>query len=147
MARVIKRREDTFWYVPDIDDNREDSEPFMVLLTPLSGADMRRLESANMGKITKRGEINFMKRAQSIQERIISDRVLEVKNYAISDETDGSVIEPKNGAELIKAIMAAGASEIDILDDVIEALKDSSKLDEGMIENLRLQSDSATAEI
>jgi hypothetical protein len=43
--------------------------------------------------------------------------------------------------------MAAGASEIDILDDIIEALKDTSKLDEGIIENLRLQSDSATAAI
>ena len=130
MARVIKRREDAFWYVPDIDDNREDPEPFMVLMSPLSGANMRKLESSNMGKITKRGEINFMKRAQDIQERIITERVVEVKNYAVSNEDTGEVLEPKNGAELVKAIMVAGAGEVDILDDIIEALKDSSKLDE-----------------
>lgn len=140
MARVAKRKEDAVWYVPDIDDNREDSEPFMVLLSPLSAADMRKLEQSGLGKVTRKGgtDINFMERAQQLQERIIRDRVLEVKNYSVLlSDNDGKeeLFTPTNGKELIKAIMSAGASEVAILDDVVEALKDSSTLEEGVLGN------------
>ena len=137
MARVVKRIEDSTWYVPDVEGNREDSDPFAVLLSPLSGAEMRRLEQSGMGKITKsKGQINFMKRAQEIQEKIISERVLEVKNYSIQDP-DGEVFSPSNGEELIKAILFAPPSEGEILEDILEALKGSSKLDEGVLGNLK----------
>ena len=140
MARVAKRKEDAVWYIPDIDDNREDAEPFMVLLSPLSAADMRKLEQFGLGKFTKKGttEINFMERAQQLQERIIKERVLEVKNYAVmleSAEGKEEVFTPTNGKELLKAIMQAGASEAIILDDIVEAMKDGSMLDEGTLGN------------
>lgn len=148
MARVAKHREDATWYVPDIDDNRDDPEPFMVLISPLSGADMRKLEQTGLGKLTKKGtaDINFMLRAQQLQERIIKERVNDVKNYAVMIEGTDQVLEPKNGAELIKAVMSAGASEAGIIDDIVEALKDSSTLSEGTLGNLKPQSDSQTAE-
>ena len=146
MARVIKRIEDATWYVPDIDSNREDDDPFMVLISPLSGAEMRKLEQSGMAKITKaKGQFNFMKRAQEIQERIISERVIEVKNYSIVDPK-GETFSPENGKELLEAILYAPPSEAEILEDVLEALKDSSKLDEGVLGNLKPQSDSRSAE-
>ena len=140
MARVAKRKEDAVWYVPDIDDNREDSEPFMVLLSPLSAADMRKLEQSGLGKVTRKGsaDINFMERAQQLQERIIRDRVLEVKNYSVllsNDDGKEELFTPSNGKELVKAIMSAGASEVVIFDDIVEALKDSSTLEEGILGN------------
>jgi|TARA_A100001391_G_scaffold70347_2_gene44934 hypothetical protein len=140
MARVAKRKEDAVWYIPDIDDNREDSEPFMVLLSPLSAADMRKLEQSGLGKVTRKGsaDINFMERAQQLQERIIRDRVLEVKNYSVllsNDEGKEELFTPSNGKELVKAIMSAGASEVVIFDDIVEALKDSSTLEEGILGN------------
>jgi hypothetical protein len=135
MARVIKRIEDATWYAPDIGDNREDSDPFMVLLSPLSGSEMRKLEQAGMGNLTKnRGQINFYKRVQAIQERIVKERVIEVKNYAVEDK-DGNVVEPKNGEELLQAVLAVGAAEAEVIDDIVEALKDASKLEEGLIKN------------
>lgn len=149
MARVAKHNEDASWYIPDIDDNREDPDPFMVLISPLSGKDMRKLEQTGLGKLTKKGtvDINFMERAQRLQERIIKERVLEVKNYAVMLEGSDKVIEPKNGEQLIVAIMNAGASEAGIIDDIVDALKDSSTLSEGALGNLKPQSDSQTAEI
>jgi hypothetical protein len=140
MARVAKRKEDAVWYIPDIDDNREDSEPFMVLLSPLSAADMRKLEQSGLGKVTRKGstDINFMERAQQLQERIIRDRVLEVKNYSVllsNDEGKEELFTPSNGKELVKAIMSAGASEVVIFDDIVEALKDTSTLEEGILGN------------
>jgi hypothetical protein len=135
MARLIKRIEDATWYAPDIDDNREDSEPFMVLLSPLSGAEMRKLEQAGMGNLTKnRGQVNFYKRIQAIQERILKERVVEVKNYAVQDP-EGNVFAPKNGEELLQAVLAVGAAEAEVIDDIVEALKDASKLEEGLIKN------------
>lgn len=135
MARVIKRIEDTTWYVPDIGDNREDPEPFAVLLSPLSGSEMRKLEQAGMTNLTKnRGQVNFYKRVQDIQERIVKERVVEVKNYAVQGK-DGSILEPKNGAELLEAVLLVGASEAEVIDDIVEALKDASKLEEGLVKN------------
>lgn len=146
MARLVKRTEDATWYVPDIGDNREDEDPFMVLLSPLNGAEMRKLEQAGMGKLTKaRGQINFFKRAQDIQERIVKERVLEVKNYAVQDES-GDVFTPKNGEDLLKAVLLVGAAEAEVIDDIVEALKDASKLDEGLLKNLKLQFDSPQVE-
>ena len=144
MARVIKRIDDATWYVPEIDDNRTDPDPFMVLITPLSGVEMRKLERAGMGKLTRnRGEINFLKRAQDTQEKIISEKVLDVKNYSVLNPTTNEVLTPANGSDLVKAVLLAGAKEIEILDDILEAMKDASRLDEGVLENLKLQSDSS----
>ena len=135
MARVIKRIEDTTWYIPEIGDNRDDEDPFMVLLSPLSGSEMRKLEQAGMTNLTKnRGQVNFYKRVQDIQERIVKERVVEVKNYAVQCK-DGSILEPKNGAELLEAVLLVGASEAEVIDDIVEALKDASRLEEGLVKN------------
>jgi len=135
MARVIKHIEEATWYAPDVDDNRDDSEPFMVLLTPLSGAQMRKLEQTGMQSLTKgRGQVNFYKRVQDIQEKIIKDRVTEVKNYTVM-KPDKTVFAPKDGKELLEAILLVGASEAEVIDDIVEALKDASKLSEGIIKN------------
>ena len=135
MARLIKHIEDATWYIPDVGDNREDPEPFMVLLTPLSGAQLRKLEQSGMNNLTKgRGQVNFYKRVQDIQEKIIKDRISEVKNYSIM-KRDGTVFAPSNGAELLEAVLVVGAAEAEVIDDIVEALKDSSKLDEGVVKN------------
>ena len=135
MARVIKHIDTATWYVPDIGDNREDPEPFAVLLSPLSGAEMRKLEQAGMQNVTKgRGQVNFYKRLQDIQERIIKDRVQEVMNYSIV-RPNGESFSPSNGEELLEAVLLVGASEAEVIDDIVEALKDTSKIDEGVLKN------------
>ena len=107
----------------------------MCIRDSLSGAEMRKLEQAGMGNLTKnRGQLNFYKRVQAIQERIVKERVLEVKNYTVQD-SGGNVVEPKNGAELLKAVLEVGAAEAEVIDDIVEALKDASKLEEGLIKN------------
>ena len=135
MARVIKHIDTATWYVPDIGENREDAEPFAVLLSPLSGAEMRKLEQAGMQNVTKgRGQVNFYKRIQDIQERIIKDRVQEVKNYSIV-RSNGEIFAPTNGGERVEAVLLVGAAEAEVIDDIVEALKDTSKLDEGVLKN------------
>ena len=135
MARVIKHIDTATWYVPDIGENREDAEPFAVLLSPLSGAEMRKLEQAGMQNVTKgRGNVNFYKRIQDIQERIIKDRVQEVKNYSIV-RSNGEIFAPTNGGEPLEAVLLVGAAEAEVIDDIVEALKDTSKLDEGVLKN------------
>jgi hypothetical protein len=88
-----------------------------------------------MQSLTKgRGQVNVYKRIQDIQERIIRDRVLEVKNYAIAKQ-DGSIFEPVNGKELLEAVLLSGAAEAEVIDDIVEAMKDASRLEEGILKN------------
>lgn len=135
MGRKVTKREDASWYIPDIDDNRQDPEPFMVLLGPLSGKDMQKLERATLGvSITRNQQANFLERAHTLIARLIATCVQDVKNYSVSDK-DGNVFEPKTGEELMQAILTAGASELPILDDIVEALKDRSRLEEGLAKN------------
>jgi len=135
MARVVKRIDEETWYVPDIEDNRNDPEPFAVLISPLSGSEMRKLEQAGMQSLTKsRGQVNVYKRIQDIQERIIRDRVLEVKNYSVAKK-DGTIFEPTNGKELLDAVLLSGAAEAEVIDDIVEAMKDASRLEEGILKN------------
>ena len=96
---------------------------------------MRKLEQAGMQSLTKsRGQVNVYKRIQDIQERIIRDRVLEVKNYAVAKK-DGSIFEPTSGKELLEAVLLSGAAEAEVIDDIVEAMKDASRLEEGILKN------------
>lgn len=141
MARQAKTIvKEPVWYVPDIEDNRADPDPFRVQISPMSGAELNELE-ATQGKFTK-GDINFIKRGQTLVERIFSNRVLKVEGYAIAGKT------PTNGKELYQAIMGHGdESERSIVDDIVEAIKSASKLDEGLLGNLKSQSVSPPEEV
>lgn len=134
VARTIMK--EPAWYVPDIEDNRADPDPFRVQISPMSGAELNELE-ATQGKFTKGASVNFVKRGQLIVERLFSNRVHAVEGYSIAGET------PKDGAALYRAIMTHGdESEVAIIDDIVDAVKNASKLDDGLLEKLTSQSGS-----
>ena len=144
MGRTVTRLEDAEWYVPDIEDNRADPDPFCVQLTPLSGAELTKFERV-LGKITRGREINAVDRAVNLRDRIIIKRVLEVRNYAVLNKKTGKVFEATDGTSLIAAVNIAGGSEVDlVLDDIVQACKNHSKLEEGILENLASQSASVS---
>lgn len=120
------------WYTPDVEGNRDDPDPFRVLLKPLSGAAQRLLEQGTLGApIGKGQEVNFVARASRLQDRLVAEHVLEVVGYGLRG-IDGSIIKPTNGTELVAAVKQAGASELAILEDIIDALQNASRLAEGV---------------
>ena len=128
MGRSVQkiRAEDATWFVPSIGGNRLDPSPFRVLIAPLSGEDLLKAQSAAFDG--KAGGIHA--RAQDLVERLVSTYVLKVERYTVTDDT-GASAEIRTGAELVDAIKHGPAGELDIFDEIVEALKDRSKLEAG----------------
>jgi len=141
MAREAVFQEDRAWYVPDIDDNRDDPEPMRMLIEPMSTSEARRL-SNRIYSFTKkkRGEIH---RTRALIEKIISTRVIQVENYSITVKSNGQKKRHiiKTGQDL------AEWGEEAVITDVMKAIQDSSSVEEGFLKNSDSPSASLPAEI
>lgn len=146
MPRLVETTEDAVWYVPDIDENRDDPEPFRVFLRTLTGADFNKLRSKAMGRVTSGRASVWMKRNQRLIRRIVAEYVLRVEGYALG-RPDGTRAEPTNGRELVKEITdkRTPASEWTVLDDIAQALQKQSALRDGLEGNFDASSDISPA--
>lgn len=143
MARVSKFSNEAKWYAPDIDDNRQDPDPFKVKIEPMTAREFNALQREAFGQgITKAG--NFLEKAEGIKESVIKKRVVDVYGYSV--ETPAGVVVPHNGAELYSAVLQAGANELVILDDIFAAIQSASVLEAGLVGKSSAQSGSSTQE-
>lgn len=132
--------EDVVTFVPDFQNNREEAadgeSAFEVDILPMSGADYDKLHSAMMGG-SKRSARSVMKHAKAFFKRIFVEHVVAVRGFTARG-SDGSVVEePKNGSELYRVCMLADAATADLVDHIVEAVKDHSVLTEGDLGKLR----------
>jgi hypothetical protein len=120
-------------FVPSIDDNRDDADPFTVTIKPMTAGEMLRMERG-LGEFTTT-KINFSERAQAHVKSVFEARVVRVYGYTIIHPKTGARICPRNGAELYAAIMDFGDDkEASIIDEIVSAIKDTSKLKDGLRE-------------
>jgi hypothetical protein len=149
MARRVSFDDAATWYVPDIDDNREDDDPFRVLLQPMSGAELaayeRSLVPARSRARGKTDDGSVVARIDLLTEAIFRARVVEVLGYSVTIEKTGEVLTPKNGAELVEAVKRGPATERPILLDILAALRERSVLSEGALGNSNSPSASGPA--
>lgn len=142
MPRVVSFVSESVWYVPDVGDNREDPDPFRVLIEPLSARELKAMERKINRQLTrgvKRSvDVSAMvdMSAENTAREILTNRVKQVYGYCIQDVARGGILEPTTGSDLFDALYRddAPAEELDILNDIIEAVKDHSKLSEGLLE-------------
>jgi len=152
MARTIKRTqpEDRHWYVPDIDDNRSDDDPFKVLIGPADGATLRKIRSQSRTKVTKSLDAieAFEQRESRLHYRVVSENVYDVEGYTTENAITGEIITPKDGPSLVEAINAPGIPEGEyaILDNIYEAIVSGSVLEGGLEKKLKPPCDSSSAE-
>jgi hypothetical protein len=135
MTRRVTRREDEVWFALDLDGNRalKPEEQFQVKLRPLSGEDLMRVKRQH-GGLTD-GELNFVGRAQDTRDQLIEEYVSGVRNYEV-ELPNGDLFTPTTGPDLTKAVKLAGGNEPEaVLDPIIGALVDSSKLNGGLVKN------------
>jgi hypothetical protein len=136
--RSITFDDQATWYVPDIDGNREDPDPFAILISPMSGAERASLErSAVMLEPGANGETTVAAR--------VRDRVIEVRGYRVTNVHTGRVITPTTGAGLVEAIAASPATEHGLVSLIVAAIQSRSVLTEGARKNLPWLCDSGPA--
>lgn len=131
-------------YVPDVDENRDldkDPNPFWVKFIPLNGSEMRAIEQ-DIGRLTKmKKDPNFMKMSHEMAENLVSEKVIEVGNYIAHNRETGTDEVASNGADLVRLVNMAGPEEWDkVIDNIFGAMRDSGKLEEGLLDRLRSQS-------
>lgn len=125
MARILSLEEDWVEWLPSIDGNRDSEDPVSMELRPMSAEEYR---AATRGIALGSGK-QALARAQRVVQRIITERVRNVKNYSIG----GPIV---TGEDLAKR------GEVDIVDEVFEALKNISVLGDGLKKKLTSPSDS-----
>lgn len=138
MPRQVQKiyPEDRHWYVPDIDNNRKEQDPFRVSLSSITSVEKQRIQRTNTS-----GEI--LERYWAVVADVVSEHVHDVKGYEIQDR-HGEWSMPKNGVELVDAINAGAPSEMPILEDIMKAIENHSALSEGELGNSSRPSDSST---
>lgn len=133
MGRNIEHRDEAVWYVPDIDDNRDDPDPFRVELMPMDGVDYNRLQQSIVGKVTKRSG-NYLEKAHKLTRRIVAKYCMVVESYSIKT-ANGDTLQPTTGSALVKAVIQGPPAELEVLEDIVLALRDQSTLREGLVKN------------
>ena len=152
MGRNVDRTnaEDRVWYLPDIDENRKDPDPFMVLIGPVDGATMRKCRSsmkAHSGALDQEAIVDtLLDREERLRLRVVADHVFDVSGYSVKDTKTGKISAPRNGQELVDVIMDDGTpeSEAAILGDVYTAIVSFSALGEDVKKKQSAQSGSST---
>jgi len=133
-------------YIPDVETNRDDPDPFAVGIEPATATEMAAVERG-LADMSGRSN-NYIARAQRKVRDLFVAKVKWVRNYTITHRKTGVVIEPKTGAQLFDAIMEHGDdTESKIIDDIVEAIKDCSHLRRGLPEALRSQSGQASSAV
>lgn len=150
MARQVESipsswREQGIKYVPDLEGNRQDPDPFWVRLRPLTANESMRIHSAQAmrglrvrfdadGKVETGGEAHDVWLAsEAAKAQVIRTAVLEVGGYRGRHGETGEVIEPKTGAELMDFIeQHAWESEAAVVEDLYRAVTDRSHLERAL---------------
>lgn len=141
MGFEIHQVEDTVWYAPDVEDNREkpEAEQFAVELTPLSAADMRRTEESRVGKVT-RGKFNWARRYNALRSDILLKCIKRVQNCTAVVTKGGQKV--RTAITTGQALLAIAGEEL--LEELFGALKDQSRLADGLLGKFNSPSASPT---
>jgi len=135
MPRQIRQPStESVWYLPNVDANRTDPDPFKVLIRPLSGREKRRIEREAVSVALNGNGDGFEKVARSSVDRAILASVEEVCGYQAMD-AQKRVTEPHTAEELLEAILSGPASELEVLDDIFFAITRASALEAGLEKN------------
>lgn len=120
-------------YVPDFRGNREEppEEQGYVLIMPMTARELKKAEAAIRMKFNGRDDAItvYERKTWALKEQVIKDRCVGVVN--IWAETTPI----KNGSELWEFCMDNDAALIDLLEDIFEAIKSRSKLEDGLRKN------------
>ena len=148
-------------YVPDIDQNRADPDPFWVLLRPLTANESASIHSAEAARHLKvrfdgasgatidraTEAAEWVAATEAAMSKAISVAVIEVHGYSGRNVDTGEIITPRNGAELVAFIEGhAWDSERAVVQDLYRAVTERSHLERALGEASASRSSTSTPE-
>ena len=123
------------WYAPAVGNNREDDDPFQVLISCLSAQEHRKIQKAQ-GNVTKL-EANWVARGQAMADKIFADHVHDVRGFNVG------AIKPTDGKSLLEAFAQIPSKSAELLyEDIMSAIQDASVLKAGLLDKLGSPSES-----
>lgn len=123
------------WYAPALGGNRDDPQPFQVLISCLSAQEHRKIQKAQ-GNVTKL-EANWVARGQAMADKIFADHVHDVRGFNVG------ALKPTDGKSLLEAFAQIDAKAGEALyEDIMEAIRDASALKAGLLDKLGSPSES-----
>lgn len=163
MGRKVKTVTQPVWYVPDIGDNRQDPDPFRVLLSPISARDLQEINHARAVRTIRRSipqgaspeDAMGALKTQAWQDddlddfvtqdthRILRERIVEVVGYAHENIETGDLSTPATGEDFVDLVLAQPGEEYRLLDQIWDVLVNASSLSEGMEGNFGRQPNSS----
>jgi len=128
-------------YAPDYRDNRDlpEDKRFFVTVVPMTGPEYRQLEESH-GKLTRGGNINYVRRYNKLRARAITKCVTGVENLTLTEVKNGQ----KTSSMITTGKRLAEIAPAEILEDIIDAIKNQSLLADGLVGKSDSQSDTST---
>lgn len=138
MPLIVDQFDDWVTYVPEIGTNRLEQEPMTVEIQCMSTAEYKSVQRKWGPKLQGK---NALSRAQRMVEKIIRERVRNVRLCFVENHTTGERFPLESGDDLIAHAPAA------LVDDIFAAITDASHLSSGLKKNSSSLSDFSAAEI
>lgn len=122
------------WYAPDVDDNRESEDPFMVYIRSLTGNELSAIEKkVGMLKMGKRGKFPDLGVKTLEAARAMFALACDTSdNGRFRDRKTGKAHTNPGGTELFECLMAGDDKLKEYLDDIVLAMKDRSVMEAGV---------------
>jgi len=138
MPLIVDRFDDWAEYIPDVGDNRLEETPMSVEIRAMSTAEYKAVQRRWGPKLQGKQALG---RAQRMVEKIIAERVRDVRHCIVVNHTTGDEVIPKTASDLLEHAPAS------LIDDIFAAIIDASHLSAGLRKNLQRQSDSSSRTI
>ena len=137
MPFTANRFDDWVEYIPDIGDNRLEVEPMTVEIQAMTTAEYKAVQRSWGPKLQGK---NALGRAQRMVDKILRDRVRNVRLFFVEDHLTGDVSEVTDLDEVLRLAPA------ELQDDLFEAITKASHLSAGLRKKSQRQSGSFSVE-
>lgn len=135
---TLSRIVDAVWFCPDVRGNLDlpEAERFKVRLLPLTAQERRQLEAAHVSaKMTAQDDASWLQRYYAVRESVLLKCVAEVKGLfdrrLAADGTEATT-------PIVSAEELVRLAPDDILESVLLAIGDVSRLEAGLVKKSNL---------
>lgn len=121
-------------YLPALDNNRKDPEPFACGITPVNYADITTLELSAAALIENNEGMTVTEFERERDMSMVAKYVKWVENYECVDLNTGEIRKPTTGEELVTALKSTFIAEAEaVLGDLLGAIKGTKEASAGFL--------------
>ena len=134
IPKVHPASDGTIRFVPDLDDNRKDPEPFAVGMRVLKYGDLAELDTTHSAILNDNPSMTVWEFERERDLSTIAKYIDWVENYECVSLVSGQVNSPKTGEELVVALRETSIEEAKaVIAELMKALNGSKDADAGFL--------------